>query len=142
LSPTGRSFVPTPYTLSPVYSTLPLTYGGHFSSPSNPIVGFTPPAAQYNSPYSVDSSGHTTPGYMPSMTSWSGVETPSPCPPRGSPMGRFSAKRQNASRGGSRSPYANSQVGQHNVVDVDRIRAGLDVRTTVIICFNNLRDMG
>jgi hypothetical protein len=40
------------------------------------------------------------------------------------------AGRQNLVRGTGRPPY-NSSVGQHNVVDVGRIRQGLDVRTTV-----------
>lgn len=43
---------------------------------------------------------------------------------------RQNAVRQNAVRGAGRPPF-NSAVGQHNVVDVNRIRQGLDVRTTV-----------
>ena len=51
--------------------------------------------------------------------------------PRGISLPRYNSKRQNSPRGGNRSASANSPVGQHNVVDIDRIRAGLDVRTTV-----------
>lgn len=43
---------------------------------------------------------------------------------------RQNAVRQNAVRAPGRPPFSSS-VGQHNVVDVDRIRQGLDVRTTV-----------
>ncbi len=59
----------------------------------------------------------------------------SPSPVRGGMRGDFQdpnafGRRQNAIRGASR-PAFNNSVGQHNVVDVDRIRQGLDVRTTV-----------
>lgn len=45
------------------------------------------------------------------------------------PYGRFDNRRQNAMRV-SRSPYYSS-AGHHNHVDVNRIRDGIDVRTTV-----------
>lgn len=43
--------------------------------------------------------------------------------------GRFDSRRQNAMRV-NRSPYYNN-AGHHNHVDVNRIRDGIDVRTTV-----------
>lgn len=43
---------------------------------------------------------------------------------------RQNSVRQNAVRGTGRPPFGSS-VGQHNIVDVGRIRQGLDVRTTV-----------
>ncbi|SPQ22724.1 f8625fbd-b7d2-42f0-902b-fa845fd9621f [Thermothielavioides terrestris] len=47
------------------------------------------------------------------------------------PYGRFDHRRQNAMRV-HRSPYYNN-AGHHNHVDVNRIRDGIDVRTTIML---------
>ncbi|KAK4123256.1 hypothetical protein N657DRAFT_681376 [Parathielavia appendiculata] len=52
--------------------------------------------------------------------------------PRGiQPYGRLDSRRQNAMRV-HRSPYYNN-AGHHNHVDVNRIRDGIDVRTTIML---------
>ncbi|KAK1768636.1 RNA recognition motif 2-domain-containing protein [Phialemonium atrogriseum] len=53
----------------------------------------------------------------------------------GRPMhnfGRFEGRRQNAMRVNRSSPYCNG-AGHHNHVDVNRIREGTDVRTTIML---------
>jgi hypothetical protein len=134
LSPTGRSFLPTTFAISPAYASLPVTFGGHFSPSSNAVVGFSPPAALCSSPYPLENFGTSMSlhhGFIPHITGWDDLESSSRGPQGGSPLVRYNARRQNAPPGGNRTSYSNSQVGQHNVVDMDRIRAGLDVRTTV-----------
>ena len=49
--------------------------------------------------------------------------------------GRYDMVRYGANRHlGPRSPRPNQAAGQHNHVDIERIRAGIDVRTTVSCC--------
>jgi hypothetical protein len=128
LSPTGRSFVPTSYTLSPGLSPIPVTYGCQFSPANGVFLGFTPPASQCNH---FGTNGPNNHGVPAQMGGWDGICSPSQDLSRGTSLARFNIKRQNVPRGGNRSSHASSPVGQHNVVDIDRIRAGLDVRTTV-----------
>jgi hypothetical protein len=135
LSPTGRSFVPTTYTISPGMSTIPIAYGCQFSPAGGGFLGFTPPATQCNPTYQNTLFGAHSPnhhhGLIAQMGAWDGIGSPGQGISRGVSLPRYNSKRQNSPRGGDRSSYANSPVGQHNVVDIDRIRAGLDVRTTV-----------
>lgn len=134
LSPTGRSFLPTTFAISSAYSPLPVTFGSYFSPASNAALGFSSPAALCRSPYPIETFGTTISlhhAFVPHIAGWDEFESPSRGPQRGSPLVRYNTRRQNAPRGGHRTSYSNNQVGQHNVVDMDRIRAGLDVRTTV-----------
>ncbi len=134
LSPTGRSFVPTTFTISPGITTLPVSYGYQFSPSSGNFLGFTPPTPQYNQSHQNTHFRASSPshhGFIADMGAWDGACSPSQGAPRGVSSPRYNIKRHNSSRGANRSSYPNSPVGQHNVVDIDRIRAGLDVRTTV-----------
>ena len=130
LSPSGRSFLPTtPFAISHAYP----SFGGLFSPANNAVSGFTPPAALYSSPYPVGNleTSMTLHGFVPRMAGQGELEGPNREAERGSPGIRYNARRQNPPRWGNRTSYSNSQVGYHNAVDIDRIRAGLDVRTTV-----------
>jgi len=135
LSPTGRSFVPLTYTISPGMSTVPVAYGYQFSPTSAGFLGFTPPAPQCNQTYQNTHSGaHSSNHYHGLITqigARDGIGSPGRGISRRISLPRYNSKRQNSPHGGNRSSYTNSPVGQHNVVDIDRIRAGLDVRTTV-----------
>ncbi|KAK1831709.1 RNA recognition motif 2-domain-containing protein [Podospora conica] len=76
-------------------------------------------------------SGHTSMSLSPAFTP---PTTPMTYPnsfasPRG--MTPFTGRRQNAARV-NRSPYHNA-AGHHNQVDVERIRSGIDVRTTIML---------
>ena len=134
LSPTGRSFLSTAFSISPAYSPPPVAFSGHFSPASNAVVGFSPLAALYSSPYALGNFGtgiSLHPGFAPNIAGWDEFESRSHGQQPGGPLVHYNAKRQNAPRSGNRTSHGNSQVGQHNIVDMDRIRAGLDVRTTV-----------
>lgn len=139
LSPTGRSFVPTSYTLSPGMSPVPLAYGYQFSPVNSAFLSFTPPASQCNHFGANDSNSN---GVATQMGGLDGVCSPVQGLSRGTSLARFNSKRQNAPRVGNCSSYASSPVGQHNVVDIDRIRAGLDVRTTVSKCPHRATSFG
>jgi hypothetical protein len=128
LSPTGRSFVPTPYLISPPCSGLPIPLNAQFSPAGTTVIGYTPPGVHFSpSNFGTDSV------FLPPRGAWCDMGSPIRAQPCGAPLsnGRFGGRRQGNSRTGNRSSYANSLAGQHNVVDIDRIRAGLDVRTTV-----------
>jgi hypothetical protein len=136
LSPTGRSFLPSPFAISTTYSPLPLTFSSPFSPAASGIVGVTTPNGLCNTPYPVDTFGRGLAlqhCFVSPLPSWDDPESPSRTQPLGSPLVRYNPRRQSLPRAGNRSPYNNSQVGQHNVVDIGRIRAGLDVRTTVCL---------
>lgn len=135
VSPTGRSYVPGGYPMTPGYSSASLPFGAQFSSPQTPVTGYTP--GGYCTPSQYESASFTSGSTRlkentPIGQTWDSMGSPT----RGGskdvslsqerPYGR----RQNAVRGTSRPPFGNT-VGQHNVVDVNRIRQGLDVRTTV-----------
>jgi hypothetical protein len=128
LSPTGRSFVPASYAMTSGLSPVAVAYGCQFSPVNGAFLGFTPPASQCNH---FGTNGPNTHGAPAQMRGWDGIYSPSQGLSRGTSLARFNIKRQNGPRGGDRSSYASSPVGQHNVVYIDRIRAGLDVRTTV-----------
>jgi len=137
----GASFMPNrigqPNVGTPVpqhqIAMYPVVYHNNMSSPSNYVVDQTPTRRPSGPSY-----GPMTPvtGGMPVL---SPVYTPPATPmaftgdytsPRGMlAYGRPDSRRQNAMRV-SRSPY-HSAAGHHNQVDVDRIREGIDVRTTV-----------
>lgn len=127
LSPTGRSFVPTSYTISPGMSPIPVAYGCQFSPVNGAFFGYTPSAPQGNH---FGANGPNLHGVVAQMGSWDNICNQGQGLPRGASLTRFGSGRRGGSREGNRS-YASSPVGQHNVVDIDRIRAGLDVRTTV-----------
>lgn len=133
LSPTGRSFVPT-YAISSGYSNVPVAYGCQFSPSSDSLLGFQASALPSNQAYQNAHFGVSSPnyhGFVAQIGAWDGICSPGQVIPRGISFPRYNSKRQNSPHGGNRPSYANSPVGQHNVVDIDRIRAGLDVRTTV-----------
>jgi hypothetical protein len=129
LSPTGRSFVPTQFLISPPFSGLQMPFNAQFSPAGTTVIGYTPPGVHFS-----PSHFGTDPGFLPPMGSWCDLGSPGRAQPCEVPNSnsRFSGRRHGSARSGNRS-YANSLSGQHNVVDTDRIRAGLDVRTTVII---------
>ena len=122
--------------MTPNYAGLSVPFAPQYSSPQTPVTGYsvgsfcTP--TQYGSPSTISG----TPRYIDGTPGGSGYDGMS-SPLRGSGSrghtihdARAFGRRQNAIRPATR-PNLNSQVGQHNVVDVDRIRQGLDVRTTV-----------
>lgn len=139
LSPTGRSFVPG-YPMTPNYSGVSVPFGAQFSSPQTPATGYTPGGFGTPSQYGSTSLTSGSPRYMggtPNGQGWGSMGSPNRGSPlRGTPrmdsMGppRTFGHHENAGRQMAR-PAFNSSVGQHNVVDVDRIRQGIDVRTTV-----------
>ncbi|ELR10446.1 hypothetical protein VC83_00536 [Pseudogymnoascus destructans] len=139
MSPVGSSYVPT-FPVNPVFpATVPL--GGPYLSAQSPVTGYTPGGYGIPSQYGAtsvtsDNSRLTT----PTGKTWNNT---------GSPMNGGSSKdesqsqlrlygrrqnsvRQSAVRGTGRPPFGSS-VGQHNIVDVGRIRQGLDVRTTIML---------
>jgi hypothetical protein len=132
ISPAGRP-ITGGFPVTPNYSASPYSFGGPTSSPQTPVTGWTSGGygtpSQVATPYAVSEHSRFAGG---EMSPWPHTPSPSRGGFAGSPrQGRSVGRRQNAVRGGSR-PQFNSPVGQHNIVDVDRIRQGLDVRTTVI----------
>jgi hypothetical protein len=134
LSPTGRAIVSPGYPVTPGYSSMSVPFGGHFSSPQTPVTGYTQGGYCNSSQFtgstfaSGGSARFTDAGA--GGTVWDGLGSPMGPRDGGAEAERLYGRRQNAVRGGSRPAY-NNTVGQHNVVDVGRIRQGLDVRTTV-----------
>lgn len=99
-----------PYMLDTVISTIHLNATG--------------PLTPLSSPYSVGGRVYKTPP-SPALTAHNGYS-----PSRNLPgVNRVDARRQNAMRI-SRSPYHNL-ASHHNQVEINRIRDGIDVRTTV-----------
>ncbi|KFY64493.1 hypothetical protein V496_03221 [Pseudogymnoascus sp. VKM F-4515 (FW-2607)] len=125
---------------TPGYSSAVVPLGGPYSSPQSPVRGYnlggygTP--SQYG-PTSVTSDGSRL--TTPTEKTWNGMGSPANGGYKGESHSqlrlygrRHNVVRQNAVRGTGRPPY-NSSAGQHNVVDVNRIRQGLDVRTTIML---------
>lgn len=142
LSPTGRSFVPGGFPMTPNYAGLSVPFAPQFSSPQTPVTGYavggfcTP--SQFGGPSITGSPRYTD--STPGGSGWDGMSSPlRSSGGRGQTLheARAFGRRQNAVRPATR-PTFNSQVGQHNVVDVDRIRQGLDVRTTVSLPHTNI----
>lgn len=125
--------------MSPAYPATSVAFSDQLSPLSTTLVGYGSPALHLSPTYPnthFGASGPSPHSFIPVIADWGGFGNPNPGQPHGSPLAHLSGRRQNIPRGGNRAPYANNQVGQHNVVDIDRIRAGLDVRTTVSL---NLR---
>jgi hypothetical protein len=137
LSPTGRSFVPTPYLIPSPCSGPQIPLNAQFSPAGATVIGYTTPSIHFSPRHF-----GADPGFLPQMGAWCDIGSPSRTQPSGTSLsnGRFGGRRHGSSRAGNRSPYANSLAGQHNVVDIDRIRAGLDVRTTVSIAYRHSRE--
>ena len=125
LSPPARSQISTPFQLQPTYGMMPVLYHG---------VPVTPPYV-YDG---MQSRSHT--GIAPSSSNYSLVSpmiSPSSSfasgdfmtPRQFQPVGRGDGRRHNATRIARSSFY--NQNTHHNHVDVNRIREGTDVRTTV-----------
>ena len=139
LSPTGRSFVPGGFPVTPNYTSMSVPFTPQFSSPQTPVTGYAVGGFGTPSQFGNTSLTSASPRYTDGTPGGSGWDSMS-SPLRGSGSGRGQSlqdsralgRRQNAVRGVTR-PTFNNQVGQHNVVDVDRIRQGLDVRTTVSV---------
>lgn len=130
LSPTGRSLIPTPYQMQPTYSTTPMHYRGPFS----PVMNYNSPGPHLNSPYTnvygiLGPYSPTQPTYWNGLTG-TGRDAHQVLPMDISQFTGANGRRQTAARFGGRSSY-NNPAGHHNVVDVQRIQEGSDVRTTV-----------
>lgn len=137
-SPVGRSYVPGGLPVTPGYSGALVPFGAQYSSPQTPVTGYTPggyctPSQYGSTSVTSDSSRLTT----PTGRTWKNTGSPIRGVPNDESQSqlrlygrRQNVARQNAVRGPGRPPFS-STVGQHNVVDVDRIAQGLDVRTTV-----------
>ncbi|KFZ06983.1 hypothetical protein V501_06887 [Pseudogymnoascus sp. VKM F-4519 (FW-2642)] len=139
MSPVGNSYVPT-FPVTPVFPGATVPLGGPYSSPQSPVTGYTPGGygtpSQYGATSVTSNDSRLT---TPTGKTWNNT---------GSPMNggskdesqsqlrlygrRQNSVRQNAVRGTGRPPFGSS-VGQHNIVDVGRIRQGLDVRTTIML---------
>ncbi|KAK4106163.1 hypothetical protein N658DRAFT_9123 [Parathielavia hyrcaniae] len=137
--PAGRLVQPSAgFHVPPQYSMYPTVYRGlPPAGPSRFVVDQTPTRGQpaaHMSPMSPISGGmpimaplyNTTPPATPmamngSITSPRNIQ----------PYGRPDSRRQTAMRV-HRSPYYNN-AGHHNHVDVNRIRDGIDVRTTIML---------
>jgi len=112
----------------------PVVYHNPMSGPANYVIDQTPTRRQAVTsftPMTPMSGGIPlmSPVYTPPATpmALSGGEYTSPRGMNG--YGRYDGRRQNAMRV-NRSPY-HMTAGHHNQVDVNRIRDGIDVRTTV-----------
>ncbi|KAL5351563.1 hypothetical protein ACLOAV_003423 [Pseudogymnoascus australis] len=125
---------------TPGYSSAVVPLGGPYSSPQSPVRGYNlggyGTLSQYG-PTSVTSDGSRL--TTPTEKTWNGMGSPANGGYKGESHSqlrlygrRHNVVRQNAVRGAGRPPY-NSSAGQHNVVDVNRIRQGLDVRTTIML---------
>ncbi|KAI0840640.1 RNA recognition motif 2-domain-containing protein [Hypoxylon sp. FL0890] len=121
----ARSAVPSSgFPLQQPYGMVPLLYPGlpvslpYVSEPSRAYSSMLPP-----SNYSLASSGMSTQGSL--------LSTDLVTPRQFQHYGRPDSRRQNAMRI-SRSPYYNA-ANHHNHVDVNRIREGIDVRTTIML---------
>ncbi|KAK0645879.1 RNA recognition motif 2-domain-containing protein [Cercophora newfieldiana] len=135
---------PTQHTAGPIVpqhqlAMYPVVYHSHhmptMSSPANYVLDQTPTRRQTATsftPMTPISGGITvmSPVYTPPATplALSGEYT---SPRAVAAYGRYDSRRQNAMRV-NRSPY-HMTAGHHNQVDVNRIRDGIDVRTTIML---------
>lgn len=137
LSPVGNTYVQgIPST--PGYSSVSVPFAGPYSSPQSPATGYIPggygtPAQYRTTSVTSEISRLTT----PTARTWINAGSPINGGSKDESQSqvrlygrRQNLARQNAVRSVGRPPFSNA-AGQHNVVDVDRIRQGLDVRTTV-----------
>jgi hypothetical protein len=126
--------------MTPGYSSAPVPFGAPYSSPQTPVTGYTP--GGYYTPSQYGSTSVTSEGSRlttPTGKTWDNTGSPMHSVSRDESQSlvRYYGRRQNVVRQnevafrGIRRPSFSSTVGQHNIVDVDRIRQGLDVRTTV-----------
>ncbi|KFY81382.1 hypothetical protein V500_11473 [Pseudogymnoascus sp. VKM F-4518 (FW-2643)] len=139
MSPVGSSYVPR-FPSTPGYSSALVPLGGPYSSPQSTVAGYTP--GGYGTPSQYGSTSVTSDGSRlttPTGKTWNDMSSPTNGGSRNESQSqlrllgrRQNAVRQNAVRAPGRPPFSSS-VGQHNVVDVDRIRQGLDVRTTIML---------
>ncbi|KFY15247.1 hypothetical protein V492_02134 [Pseudogymnoascus sp. VKM F-4246] len=139
IGPVGGSYVSS-VPVAPVYSAAPASFAGAYSSPKSPATaynqgGYRTPSQYGSTSLTTDHSRLTT----PTGKTWNDAGSPMNGSSKDESQSqlrlygrRQNAARQNAVRGPSRPPFS-SAVGQHNVVDVERIRQGLDVRTTIML---------
>lgn len=113
-----------------------MVYSNQMMAPSGYLLDQTPTrrgtsVASFSpmTPMSAHTSMSLSPVFTPPTTPM--TYTNSYSSPRG--MTPYTGRRQNAARV-TRSPY-NNAAGHHNQVDVERIRSGIDVRTTVSVPF-------
>ncbi|KFX90215.1 hypothetical protein V490_06568 [Pseudogymnoascus sp. VKM F-3557] len=137
LSPVDGSYAPR-YPVTPAFSSVPAPFGGPYSSPQSTATGYTPGVYSTPSQYGATSVTSDHPRITTRKT-WNDAGGPMNGGSKDESQSqlrlynrRQNAGRQNLVRGTGRPPY-NSSVGQHNVVDVNRIRQGLDVRTTIML---------
>ncbi|KFY22567.1 hypothetical protein V491_02762 [Pseudogymnoascus sp. VKM F-3775] len=139
LSPVGNSYIQS-ISSTPGYSSVPVPFSGPYSSPQSPAAGYTTGGYGTPTPYGTTS--------VPSEISRLTTPTARTWNNAGNPINgglkdesylqvglygrRQNSARHNAVRSVGR-PSFSSAAGQHNVVDVDRIRQGLDVRTTIML---------
>ena len=128
-SPVGPQMMRQPSAYQMVYPNQMMAPTGYLldqtpTRRSGSVASFSP-----MTPMSGHASLSLSPAYTPPTTP---MTYPNSYPsPRG--MTPYTGRRQNAARV-TRSPYHNA-AGHHNQVDVERIRSGIDVRTTVRAAF-------
>lgn len=125
--------------MTPNYPSVTTPFGGQYASPQTPATGYTPGGygtpSQYEPTTATSNSSALT---TPTVQTWDNRSSPMRGLPRHESQSvvRFNGWQQNPVRQngvavrGARRPLNNTVV-QHNIVDVDRISQGLDVRTTV-----------
>ena len=137
LQQVGRSpIVPQMMQQTPAYQ---MVYPNQMMAPTGYLLDQTPTrrstsVASFSpmTPMSAHTSMSLSPAFTPPTTPMTYPN--SYASPRG--MTPYTGRRQNAARV-TRSPYHNA-AGHHNQVDVERIRSGIDVRTTVSVSFTSL----
>ncbi|KAI0127893.1 RNA recognition motif 2-domain-containing protein [Xylariales sp. AK1849] len=125
-TPTRHSYASS-YHVQPSYGMMPVVYHGMPMTPPYML----DPAFQRNSNAMFPAGNYSWAG--PAYHHQSSVMSPEYMTPRQFAYPRHDSRRQNAMRV-HRSPYHHHNVsGQHNHVDVNRIREGIDVRTTIML---------
>ena len=125
ISPPTRTQISTPFQLQPTYGMMPVVYHGVPVSPPYVYDGMQPRSHTGIAPSSNYSLVSPMTSPSPSFTSGDFM-TPRQFQP---PLGRGDGRRHNAMRIARSSFY--NQNTHHNHVDINRIREGTDVRTTV-----------
>ncbi|CAH0042940.1 unnamed protein product [Clonostachys solani] len=121
----GAPYQPT-IAMYPLMFQSPFTPGVSYVLDRLPASGHSTPLTPVSPSYPVIGSVYQTPP-SPALTVQSNQSPSRPMPG----YGRLDARRQNAARV-NRSPHHNS-AGHHNHVDIQRIREGIDVRTTIML---------
>lgn len=132
MSPTSHPPIPGGYPLTPGYSGTSAPFESHYSpQPSAaglPSGAHCTPTHQGQGQFASGSSSNTG-TTTPIRNAWDGADSPFHSASKVESLQRGRNRRQNAIRASR--PQFNNNLGQHNVVDINRIREGLDVRTTV-----------